>query len=124
MAAGTYAIPHVTSQAQAVLTTTAPVAAYRGSGRLEAAAAIERAVDLFAAEVGLDPAEVRRRNLLPRFGAPHRTPSGAYDCGDYPVRWTPCWPQPATTSCGPSRPGAGRPVTRWRSASACRPTSR
>jgi carbon-monoxide dehydrogenase large subunit len=86
MAAGTYAIPKVTSEAQAVVTNTTPIAAYRGAGRPEAAAAIERAVDLFAAEVGLDPAEVRRRNLLPRFDEPHSTPSGAtYDCGDYPA---------------------------------------
>jgi carbon-monoxide dehydrogenase large subunit len=86
MATGTYAIPRVTSQAQAVVTNRAPIAAYRGAGRPEATAAIERAVDLFAAEVGLDPAEVRRRNLLPPFDAPHGTPSGAtYDCGDYPA---------------------------------------
>jgi len=86
MAAGTYAIPKVTSQARAVVTSSAPVAAYRGAGRPEAAAAIERAVDLFAAEVGLDPVDVRRRNLLPRFDDPHSTPSGAtYDCGDYPA---------------------------------------
>ena len=85
MAAGTYAIPKVTSQAQAVVTTTVPIGAYRGAGRPEATAAVERAVDLFAAEVGLDPAEVRRRNLLGPFDAPHRTPSGAtYDCGDFP----------------------------------------
>jgi aerobic carbon-monoxide dehydrogenase large subunit len=84
MAAGTYAIPAVTSQARSVVTTTTPVASYRGAGRPEATAALERAVDLFAAEVGLDPAEVRRRNLLPPFAEPHQTPAGAtYDCGDY-----------------------------------------
>ena len=45
---------------------------------------MERAVDLFAAEVGLDPAEVRRRNLLPPFDEPHAMPTGvSYDCGDY-----------------------------------------
>ncbi|HET6954342.1 MAG TPA: xanthine dehydrogenase family protein molybdopterin-binding subunit [Acidimicrobiales bacterium] len=84
MAAGTYAIPAVTSQARSVVTTTTPVASYRGAGRPEATAAIERAVDLFAAEAGLDPVDVRRRNLLPAFTEPHRTPAGAtYDCGDY-----------------------------------------
>ena len=86
MAAGTYAIPVVESDARVVVTTTAPVGAYRGAGRPEATAAIERAVDLFAAEVGMDPADVRRRNLLPRFDEPLTTPTGeTYDCGDYPA---------------------------------------
>jgi carbon-monoxide dehydrogenase large subunit len=86
MAAGTYAIPVVEADARAVVTTTPPVGAYRGAGRPEATAAIERAVDLFAAEVAMDPAEVRRRNLLPRFDEPLTTPTGeTYDCGDYPA---------------------------------------
>ncbi len=86
MATGTYAIPTVTSDARIVVTPTTPVGSYRGAGRPEATAAIERAVDLFAAEVGLDPAEVRRRNLVPRFDGPHATASGAtYDCGDFPA---------------------------------------
>src|SRR4029453_8395056 len=55
-------------------------------GRPGAPAAIERAIDMFAAEVQMDPAEVRRRNLLPRFDEPHTTPTGqTYDCGDYPA---------------------------------------
>src|SRR5581483_8699141 len=49
---------------------TADVGAYRGAGRPEAAAMIERAVDLVAAELGLDPVDVRRRNLIPRFDQP------------------------------------------------------
>ena len=86
MAAGTYAVDRVTSRSRVVVTTTTPVASYRGAGRPEATAAIERAVDLFAAEVGLDPAEVRRRNLVPRFDEPHTTAAGAtYDTGDYPA---------------------------------------
>lgn len=86
MAAGTYAIPAVTSDARVVVTTTTPVGSYRGAGRPEATAAIERAVDLFAAEVGLDPADVRRRNLLPAFDQAVTTASGAtYDCGDFPA---------------------------------------
>ena len=86
MAAGTYAVDRVTSRSRVVVTTTTPVASYRGAGRPEATAAIERAVDLFAAEVGLDPAEVRRRNLVPRFDEPHTTATGAtYDTGDYPA---------------------------------------
>src|SRR5262245_3592866 len=86
IAAGTYPIPLVEADARVVVTTTPPIGAYRGAGRPEATAAIERAVDLFAAEVGLDPAEVRRRNLLPRFDEPLTTPTGeTYDCGDYPA---------------------------------------
>jgi carbon-monoxide dehydrogenase large subunit len=85
MAAGTYAIPVVTSDARVVVTPTTPVGSYRGAGRPEATAAIERAVDLFAAEVGLDPADVRRRNLMPPFDEPQTSASGAtYDCGDFP----------------------------------------
>jgi aerobic carbon-monoxide dehydrogenase large subunit len=66
------------------VTNTTPVGAYRGAGRPEATAAVERAIDLFAAEVGVDPAEVRRKNLLPAFTEPHQTAFGAlYDSGDY-----------------------------------------
>src|SRR3546814_5982182 len=57
---------------------------YRGAGRPEATAAIERAMDLFAAEAGLDPAEVRRRNVIPADAFPHTTAMGVtYDIGDY-----------------------------------------
>ncbi len=86
MAAGTYAIPRVEAHARSVVTTTTTTSAYRGAGRPEATSAIERAIDLFAAEAGLDPADVRRRNLVPRFDEPHTTPTGAtYDCGDFPA---------------------------------------
>ncbi|MGB3763941.1 MAG: molybdopterin cofactor-binding domain-containing protein, partial [Ornithinimicrobium sp.] len=59
-----------------------PVGAYRGAGRPEATALIERAMDLYACEIGMDPAEVRRRNLIRTM--PHTTVTGAdYDSGDY-----------------------------------------
>ncbi|MCW2547116.1 MAG: coxL1 [Mycobacterium sp.] len=84
MAPGVYDIPKVASGFQSVVTNTTPVGAYRGAGRPEATAAIERAVDLFAAELGMDPAEVRRINVLPPFSEPHTTPSGAtYDNGAF-----------------------------------------
>jgi carbon-monoxide dehydrogenase large subunit len=84
MAPGTYAIPKVVTSAVAVVTNTTPTVAYRGAGRPEATAAIERAMDIFAAEVGLDPVEVRRTNLIPRDAFPYTTVSGAtYDVGDY-----------------------------------------
>src|SRR4051812_42801792 len=61
MTSGAYAFPRVASEARGVLTNTTPISAYRGAGRPEATAAVERAMDLFAAEIGVDPAEVRRR---------------------------------------------------------------
>ncbi|MBO0867633.1 MAG: xanthine dehydrogenase family protein molybdopterin-binding subunit [Micromonosporaceae bacterium] len=86
MACGAYDIPRVVARARSVLTTTTPTGAYRGAGRPEAAAAIERAVDLFAAEIGVDPAQVRLRNLLRPEAFPHQTPTGmTYDTGDYPA---------------------------------------
>jgi carbon-monoxide dehydrogenase large subunit len=84
MTSGAYNIPRAESWSYSVVTNTTPVAAYRGAGRPEAAAAIDRAMDLFADAAGVDPAEVRRKNLLPKFTEPHKTAFGAvYDCGDY-----------------------------------------
>ena len=59
MMTGVYDIPNVGFRGVSVVTNTTPTVAYRGAGRPEAAAAIERAVDLFAVEIGMDPAEVR-----------------------------------------------------------------
>jgi len=85
MASGVYAIPTVLTTARSVVTNTGPMGAFRGAGRPEATAAIERAVDLFAAAIAMDPAEVRRVNLLPAFDAPVTVPTGTvYDTGDYP----------------------------------------
>jgi len=84
MAPGPYDIPGAEAIATTVVTTTTPLGAYRGAGRPEATAALERAMDLFAAEIGMDPAQVRRKNLLPPFTEPHQTEFGAlYDSGDY-----------------------------------------
>jgi len=84
MTPGPYAIGKAEAVAKTVVTTTTPLGAYRGAGRPEATAAVERAMDLFAAEIGMDPGEVRRRNLLPPFSEPHQTAFGAlYDTGDY-----------------------------------------
>nr|AKC92640.1 putative CO dehydrogenase subunit [Amycolatopsis sp. SANK 60206] len=84
MAPGVYDIPHVQTGYRVVVTNATPVNKYRGAGRPEATAAIERAVDLFAAEIGMDSAEVRRRNLIPAHAFPFRTPTGArYDSGEY-----------------------------------------
>jgi carbon-monoxide dehydrogenase large subunit len=84
MTPGPYHIPNAEAVATTVVTNTTPVGAYRGAGRPEATAAIDRAIDLFAAAAQVDPAEVRRKNLLPKFTEPHTTAFGAtYDTGDY-----------------------------------------
>ncbi|MBQ90273.1 MAG: carbon monoxide dehydrogenase [Acidimicrobiaceae bacterium] len=84
MAVGNYAIPRVEFSADAWVTTTTPMGAYRGAGRPEATHAIERMVDRYAAEVGLDPLEVRRRNFIPPDAFPFTTATGQeYDSGDY-----------------------------------------
>ncbi|CAB4950344.1 MAG: molybdopterin-dependent oxidoreductase [Actinobacteria bacterium] len=84
MAPGTYDIAKVECNVKSVMTNTTPIEAYRGAGRPEATAAIERAIDLFALEIGMDPAEVRRRNLVAADAFPFTTATGAvYDVGDY-----------------------------------------
>lgn len=84
MASGVYAFPKVHFVARSHVTNTTPTAAYRGAGRPEATALVERAMDLLAAELGIDPAELRRRNLVPAAGFPYTTPTGAtYDSGDF-----------------------------------------
>jgi len=84
MAVGPYDIRSVQTRSRVVVTNTTPISAYRGAGRPEATAAIERAMDLFAAEIGMDPAEVRRKNLIAPDKFPYTTPTGAtYDTGDY-----------------------------------------
>jgi aerobic carbon-monoxide dehydrogenase large subunit len=86
MTTGVYEIPDVEMTWRSLLTTTTPNTSYRGAGRPEAAAALERIVDLFAAEIEMDPAEVRRRNYVPPEAFPYTTPVGTvYDVGDYPA---------------------------------------
>ena len=84
MFTGVYDIVCAGYQAVSVPTSTTPNGAFRGAGRPEATSAIERAVDLFAAEIAMDSAEVRRRNFLDPAVFPHVTVSGlSYDSGDY-----------------------------------------
>jgi carbon-monoxide dehydrogenase large subunit len=84
MASGVYAIPRIAYTSEALLTTTTPVGAFRGAGRPEAAYAVERAMDVLAAELGMDPAELRRRNFISRDAFPVTTAVGTvYDTGDY-----------------------------------------
>ncbi len=84
MAQGVYEIPRLDYAGVAVLTNTAPVGAFRGAGRPEAAAMLERLVDLAADELGLDPVDLRRRNLIAPDAFPYTTRTGMrYDSGDY-----------------------------------------
>jgi carbon-monoxide dehydrogenase large subunit len=84
MLSGVYRIPRIECTTTCVVTNKTPVSAYRGAGRPEAAALLERAVDMLAAELGMDPAEIRRRNLIEPDAFPYSTPTKArYDSGDY-----------------------------------------
>jgi carbon-monoxide dehydrogenase large subunit len=84
MASGVYEIPKIEVEIKAVVTNTTPTGPVRGAGRPEATQALERAIDMFAADLQLDPAEVRRRNFIPKDAFPFTTAAGAhYDCGDY-----------------------------------------
>jgi carbon-monoxide dehydrogenase large subunit len=84
MASGVYRIPRIDFRFRCVVTNTTPIGAYRGAGRPEAAALLERAVDLLAAELGIDPVEIRRRNLIPPDAFPYETVTGGeYDVGEY-----------------------------------------
>jgi len=80
--AGQYATPKIVVTVTSVFTNTAPVDAYRGAGRPEATYTVERIVETAARELGIDPAELRRRNFIKTF--PYATPVGlTYDTGDY-----------------------------------------
>ena len=84
MSQGPYDIPTLRYDGIAVMTNTAPTGAFRGAGRPEAAACLERIVDMAAAELGLTPEEIRRRNLIGDDRFPYRTHSDlTYDNGDY-----------------------------------------
>ncbi len=82
--AGVYRTPAVYADVTAVYSNTNPMRAYRGNGRPEAAYVIERMVDLAADELGIDPVELRRRNLIPPEAMPFRSGlTFTYDCGEF-----------------------------------------
>jgi carbon-monoxide dehydrogenase large subunit len=82
--AGQYTTPLIYSEVKAVFTNTAPVDASRGAGRPEATYLVERLVDVAAADMGLEPAEIRRRNFIAQDAFPYQTPVvQCYDSGDY-----------------------------------------
>ena len=84
MASATYDIPAIRATLTEVFTNKTPTDAYRGAGRPEAIYFVERAMDMLARELAIDPAEVRRRNFIRPEQFPHTTQTGAvYDSGDY-----------------------------------------
>jgi len=84
MSEGNYRMPKLSVDIACATTNTTPTGAYRGAGRPEAASMVERMVDQAARELGIDPAELRRRNFLQPEDFPHPTFTGVtYDCGDY-----------------------------------------
>ena len=82
---GVYAFPAAHVEVLSVLTNTNSTAPYRGAGRPEATYVLERLIDDAGRELGLDPVELRRKNLIPASAMPYKTPLGvSYDCGDFP----------------------------------------
>jgi len=79
-----YVIPLIHVVVRAVFTNTAMMASYRGTAKPEASFVVERLVDKAARELGIDPVDMRRRNLIPASAMPHKTAGGfVYDCGDF-----------------------------------------
>jgi len=122
MASGVYRIPNIEIEVTAVVTNTTPTGPVRGSGRPEATQALERAMDMFAADLSMDPAEVRRRNFIPKDAFPYQTASGAhYDIGDYERALDLALEQAGYASCAPSklRAATTAPISSSASGSAC-----
>jgi len=83
--AGVYRTPAIHVQSTGVFTNTVPTDAYRGAGRPEACLVLERLADEAARVLGIERAEIRRRNLIPVEAMPYKTPIGpTYDCGNFP----------------------------------------
>jgi carbon-monoxide dehydrogenase large subunit len=80
----TYVIPLIHVLVRAVFTNTAMMSSYRGTAKPEGSFVIERLLDKAAREMGMDPVDMRRRNLIPSSAMPHKTASGfVYDCGEF-----------------------------------------
>ena len=85
LAVGAYTMPAAAGRVRAVFSNTVPTDAYRGAGRPETAYMVERLVDVAAQDMGMDKAEIRRRNLIPAARMPYQSPLGpTYDSGDFP----------------------------------------
>ena len=81
---GVYKTPAAHGRASAVLTNTVPVSNYRAPGGTPGTYVLERIIDMAARDLGMDPAAIRRRNLIPTDAMPYKVPTGgAYDCGEF-----------------------------------------
>ena len=86
MLSGPYTLPAVKEDVYGVYTNGTPVDTYRGAGRPEATFMLERMMDLLAAELEMDPVDVRKKNLIPKFEDGHEVITTlSYDSGDYPA---------------------------------------
>src|SRR3954452_10173390 len=86
MAPGTYRFAQAGGRGRSTVTNTTPMGAYRGAGRPEACALLERLVDIAAGELGIEPVELRRGNLVPTDEFPFTSAMGlVYDSGNYPA---------------------------------------
>ena len=91
MYSGSYDIPNISGTIYGVFNNGTPVDAYRGAGRPEATMLIERLVDLLAAKLGMDPVDLRRKNLIPKFENGHDVATGiTYDSGNYEATLNTC----------------------------------
>ena len=124
MLSGVYNIPAIKEDVYGVYTNSTPVEAYRGAGRPEATFILERMVDKLAASLGMDPVDVRLKNMIPRFENGHAVITGlTYDSGDYPAQLKKL--ARSRQVQGPSaRAGRRRARRDASSALASRPTSR
>lgn len=85
MLPGPYQVRHYRARIEAVVTNKVPSGAYRGFGMQQSTFVMERLLDIAASRLGLDPVEIRRRNLIPSGSLPLRSAGGfVYDSGDYP----------------------------------------
>jgi hypothetical protein len=125
MSNGTYRFTGIQFDVVVATTNTTPVDAYRGAGRPEATALLERIVDQASIELGIDPIELRRKNLLTDDVFPFTTLTGiTYDSGAYSTPLDVSPNGPGTTTCGASKPSVEPEAIATCSASACLPMSR
>ena len=117
---GVYAIAAAHRGGTSVVTNTTPTVAFRGAGRPEAACDIERAIDRFARRFGLDPVDVRLRNVVPADAFPYKTAIGStYDSGRYGEAITPLYrggPLPGAARGAGGAPASGATLCNWASA--------
>ena len=106
---GMYAVRHYRCRIEAVVTNKVPFGAYRGFGMQQSAFVIERLMDIAASRLGLDPAEIRRRNFVPPDAFPYRSAAGLlYEAATTAGRWSARSRSPTTAACARCRPASGR----------------